>query len=148
MAILTIKELQRLFDADRIRQLASDSSTQFGKVVYNEGVVQTIVDQAEGVVKNALSLQYNTAQLEADAGVKRIVADLTIYYLETRRPPVSTETTRLYKVAQERLTQLQRGVAKLADVQQLLPTGPTEEPTEALSTGFFNLTKEEQASLT
>lgn len=148
MAILTVAELQQLFDPDRIRQLASDSSTQFGKVVYNETVVQTIITQAIGIVINSLSLQYSAAQLEADAGVKRITADIVMYYLEARRPPVSAATLRLYSVALSRLTQLQKGEAKLAAVAQLLPTGPTEIPTEAISTGFFNLTEEEQASLT
>jgi len=148
VAILTVAELHQLFDPDRIRQLASDSSTQFGKVVYSATTVQTIVTLAEGTVKNALSRQYSTAQLEADAGVKRITADLAMYYLESRRPPVSAETTRLYKIALGRLIQLQNGEAKLAAVQQLLPTGPTTEPTEAIATGFFNLTAEEQASLT
>jgi len=148
VALLTVAELQQLFDPDRVRQLASDSSGQFGKVVYSEGVVQTIVTMAEGTIKNALSLQYTVAQLEADAGVKRITADLAMYYLESRRPPVSAETTRLYKSALGLLIQLQKGEAKLAAVQQLLPTGPTKVPTEALNTGFFNLTTEEQESLT
>lgn len=148
MAILSVTELLQLFDPDRIRQLASDSNTQFGKVVYNESVVQAILSQAEGVIKNSLSLQYNAAQLEADAGIKRAVADIAMYYLELRRPPVSTETKGLHKLALHQIDQLQKGDAKLAVVTQLLPTGPTEAPTEAISTGFFNLTEEEQASLT
>lgn len=148
MAILSIAELQQLFDPDRIRQLASDSSTQFGKVTYVEGTVIAVIAQAEGVVKNSLSLQYTTAQLEADAGIKRITADLAMYYLESRRPPPTADTKILYKAARELLRQLQVGEAKLAAVDQLLPSGPTTEPKEALSTGFFNLTTEEQASLT
>lgn len=148
MAILSVTQLQQLFDPDRIKQLASDSSGQFGKIVYSEGVVQAIITQAEGIVKNSLSLQYTPDQLEDDAGVRRITADVAMYYLESRRPPVSAETTRLYKVALGRLTQLQKGEAKLVAVPQLLPTGPTKIPTEAISTGFFNLTEEEQASLT
>lgn len=147
MAILTVAELLQLFDPDRIKQLASDSSTQFGVVTYDAAVVQTIVTLAEGTVKNALSRQYSIVQLEADAGVQRIVADLAMYYLESRRPPISADTVRLYKSALSLLIQLQNGIAKLAAVTQLLPTGPTEEPTEALSTGFFNLTQEEQDSL-
>ena len=147
MAILTVAQLQQLFDPDRIKQLASDSNTQFGVVAYDAAVVQAIVTQAEGTVKNALSLQYSVAQLEADAGVQRIAADLAMYYLESRRPPISADTVRLYKSALGLLIQLQNGTAKLAAVTQLLPTGPTEEPTEALSTGFFNLTQEEQDSL-
>ena len=147
MAILTVTQLQQLFDPDRIRQLASDNSTQFGKIVYIEGVVQAIVTQAEGIVTNSLSLQYSVVQLEADAGIQRITADIAMHYLEARRPPVSVATIRLYEIALGRLTQLQKGDAKLAAVEQLLPTGPTTGPTEALNTGFFNLTQEEQDSL-
>jgi len=148
VAILTVEELQQLFDPDRIKQLASDSNSRFGTVAYNTEVVQTIITQAEGIVINTLCLQYDVAQLEADAGVKRITADVAMYYLESRRPPVSAATTRLYQVALGRLKQLQDGSAKLAAVTQLLPTGPTVEPTEAISTGFFNLTQAEQDSLT
>lgn len=148
MAILTVAELQALFDPDRIKQLASDSSTQFGKVVYNEDTVQAVITQAEGIVKNILSLQYTTVQLEKDAGIKRITADMAMYYLEMRRPPPSAEAVRIHKLALGHLSQLKDGSAKLAAVDQLLPTGPTEAPTEAISTGFFNLTEEERASLT
>ena len=114
MAILTVTGLQQLFDPDRIKQLASDSSTQFGVVAYNAAVVQTIITQAEGIVINSLSLQYSIAQLEADDGIERITADIAMYYLEARRPPVSVATTRLYEIALGRLTQLQKGDAKLA----------------------------------
>ena len=148
MAILTVAELLQLFDPDRIKQLASDSSTQFGKVAYSETTVQAMITQAEGTVKNSLCLQYSNDQLEADAGVKRITADLVMYYLESRRPPVSAATTNSYKVALGQLIAIQNGRAKLAAVSQLLPTGPTVAPTEALRTGFFNLTTEEQESLT
>lgn len=148
MAILTIAAFQLLFDPDRVRQLASDASLQFGKITYKAANVQSVIDKAEGVVKNTLSLQYSTAQLEADEGIKRIVADIAMFYLEIRRPPVSAETVRLHKLALGLLRQLQTGEAKLAAVPQLLPTGPTEEPTEAISTGFFNLTEAEQDSLT
>ncbi len=148
MAILSVTELLQLFDAERIKQLASDKSTQFGKVVYSERTVQTIITLAEGTIKNALCLQYSETQLEADAGVKRITADIAMYYLESRRPPISAETTRLYKIALSRLIQLQNGEAKLVAVDQLLPSGPTTAPVEAFRTGFFNLTTEEQESLT
>jgi len=148
MAILTVTELQALYDPDRIRQLASDSSLQFGKVVYSEAIVQSVLNKAEGVVKNALSLQYSAAQLEADEGVKRVVGDLAMYYLEARRPPIEDSTTQLYAAATHLLEQLQTGEARLAAVQQLLPTGPSEVPAEAISTGFFNLTEEEEDSLT
>jgi len=148
VAILTVEVLKQLFDPDRIAQLASDSSRQFGSVKYSEPLVQTIVTQAEGVVKNALGLQYTVVQLEADAGIVRIVADIAMYYLEQRRPPASPETARLYKLALHMIDQLQKGEAKLTAVDQLLPSGNETEPTEAISTGFFNLTAEEQALLT
>lgn len=148
MAILTVAEFQQFFDPDRIKQLASDSSLQFGTTVYNKNIVTSVVEQAEGIVKNTLSLQYSTAEMEADAGLKRITADIAMFSLESRRPPVSAEAIRIHKFALQQLTQLQEGKAKLAAVQQLLPTGPTDEPTEAISTGFFNLTQAEQDSLT
>lgn len=148
MSILTVDDFKLLFDPDRIEQLATDGSLQHGTIVYNESVVAMVVAQAEGVVKNTLSLQYGTAELEADAGIKRITADLAMYYLELRRPPVSVAMVRIHNLALQLLTQLQRGEAKLAEATQLLPTGPTEEPTEAISTGFFNLTEAEQNSLT
>lgn len=148
MAILTVDEFKLLFDPDRIQQLASDSSLQHGTITYNVAIVAAVISQAEGVVKNSLSLQYSTVQLEADAGIKRIVADLAMYHLESRRPPVSAETTRIHKLALHLIKQLQNGEAKLAAVPQLLPTGPTAEPTEAISTGFFSLTEAEQDSLT
>lgn len=148
MAILTIDAFKQLYDADRITQLASDSSVQFGKVAYNEEIVQTVLTQAGGVIMNALSLQYTVAEMEADAGVKRLTADIAMYYLEMRRPPVTAGVARLHDLALKTLVQLQEGKAKLVAVQQLLPDGPTEEPTEAISTGFFNLTEDEQDSLT
>ena len=138
---------KQLFDPDRIEQLASDSNRQFGSVKYNESVVQTIITQAEGVVKNALGLQYSVAELEADAGVARATGDIAMYYLESRRPPVSAETKGLYKLALHMIDQLHKGEAKLSAVTQLLPSGNETVPTEAISTGFFNLTQEEQDSL-
>jgi len=147
MSILSVDEFKLLFDPDRIQQLASDSSLQFGTVKHNEAVVPAVISQAEGIVKNTLSLQYSTAQLEADAGIKRITANMAMYYLESRRPPVSAETARLNKIALHHLDQLQKGEAKLAAVTQLLPTGPEDEPIEAISSGFFTLTQAEQDSL-
>lgn len=148
MSILSVEQFKLLFDPDRIKQLASDRSLQHGTVTYNAEIVAAVLTQAEGVIKNTLSLQYTTAQLEADAGIVRIVADVAMYYLELRRPPASAETVRIHKLALQLLTQLQKGDAKLAAVTQLLPSGPTAIPTEALSSGFFKLTEEEQASLT
>lgn len=144
MAILTVDVFKQLFDVDRITQLASDSSRQFGTVKYNETLVQLIITQAEGVVKNALGIQYTVVQLEADAGIVRITADIAMYYLEQRRPPASPETARLYKLALHMIDQLQKGEAKLTAVSQLLPSGSETIPTEAISTGFFNLTQAEQ----
>lgn len=138
MSILSLTEFRQLFDPDRISQLSSDSSARFGTILPSSTIVQAVIDQAEGVVKNTLSLQYTTSDLEADAGVKRIVADLAMYYLESRRPPPLAETARLHKLALTLLRQLQLGEAKLAVVDQLLPTGPTDEPTEATDSGYFD----------
>lgn len=147
MAILTVEVFKQLFDVDRIQQLASDMSQQFGTVKYNEAIVQTIITQAEGVVKNTLGLPYTEAQLEGNTGIVRIVADIAMFYLESRRPPIAAETTQLYKLALHMLEQLQKGEAKLEATDQLLPIGNEVIPTEAIQTGFFNLTDEEQDSL-
>lgn len=147
MSILTIEQLKLVFDPSRIEQLASDTNLQFGKITYNAEVVTTIINQVEGSIKNSLSLQYTTSELEADLGIQRMAADIVMYYLELRRPPPSAATKSLYDAALLFLKQLQEGSAKLSAVQQLLPTGPTSEPTEAISTGFFNLTEAEQNSL-
>lgn len=138
MSILSTDAFFQLFDVDRIKQLASDSSEQFGTIAYNQEIVITVIAQAEGVVKNTLSLQYTVAQLEADVGVKRITADLAMYYLEARRPPISSEVQSMHKLALELLKQLQEGLAKLTAVDQLLPIGPSEEPTEATASGYFD----------
>jgi len=148
MSILTASELLLVFDPDRIRQLASDQSQQHGKITYNEAIVTAILNQVEGLVKNSLSLQYSTTELEADYGIKRMVADIAMYYLEIRRPPPTVETTQLYKAAALFLAALQQGTAKLSAVQQLLPSGPSTAPVEAISTDFFSLTSEEQAEVT
>lgn len=138
MSILAVTELRQLFDPSRIEQLATDFTGQHGDSVYNPAIVQGIIEQTEGIVKNTLSLQYTTLQLEADAGIKRIVADITMYYLELRRPPVSSVVVSLHENALRLLGQLQDGSAKLAAVAQLLPIGPTEEPTEATDSGYFD----------
>ena len=145
--ILTVDEFKQLFDHDRIDQLASDFNRRHGKNVYAESIVQTILDQAEGVIKNSLSRQYTTVQLEADHGIKRMTAEIAMFYLEMRRPPVSAETTRLHDMALKLLKQLHEGTSKLSAVDQQLPSGPSEVPVEAIGTGFFNLTEAEQASL-
>jgi len=138
MALLTVEEFRLVFDPERITQLASDSSRQHGNITYHEGIVTAVITQAEGIIKNALSLQYTVLQMEADAGLKRMTADIAMYYLELRRPPVTPATERLYKIALGSLEQLQQGVAKLVAVDQLLPIGPTEEPTEATASGYFD----------
>ncbi|KKM14030.1 hypothetical protein LCGC14_1710230 [marine sediment metagenome] len=148
MAILTLDTFLQLYDPDRIEQLASDNSRQFGTNKYNEEIVQSMITLAEGTVKNALSKMYTTIELEADAGVQRIVADLAMYNLEARRPPIAEEVKNLHKLALHMIEQLQNGIAKLTAVSQLLPLGSTEQATEAISTGFFNLTEEEQDLLT
>jgi len=138
MALLTVEEFRLVFDPERVAQLASDSSRQHGNIVYSEAIVTAVITQAEGIIKNALSLQYTVLQMEADAGLKRMTADIAMYYLELRRPPATPATERLYKIALGSLEQLQQGVAKLVAVDQLLPIGPTEEPTEATASGYFD----------
>lgn len=147
MAILTVDQFSVLFDKERIKQLASDFDYAHNKTIYDASKVSTVIAQAEGIIKNALCRQYTTAQLEADAGIQRITADLAIYYLELRRGDPSGATVRIFGEAKERISRLQDGTEKLDAVSELLPTGSTTEPTEAIKTGFFSLTDAEEASL-
>lgn len=126
-----------MFDHDRVEQLASDFDPRTGGSSYNADNATLVLGQAEGVVKNALSLQYTTVQLEADAGIARMVGDMAMYYLEFRRSNFSPEVKSAYANAGRLLDQLRNGDAKLSGVTQLLPTGPTSEPTEATDSGYF-----------
>jgi len=139
MTLFVIKDLQDVFDNDRIEQLASTGSPP----VYNQWIVEAVVNQAIDYVRAALSKQYSDTQLEADNFVKRLVADITIYYLEMRRGQFTPSVERGFERAVNALKALQEGVMKLGNVTQLLPEGVTTQPTEAIGTDFFKLTTDE-----
>lgn len=150
MAILTVTELKLAFDARRVEDLASDFSEIQQEPVYDETILEAIIAQAEGYVKTQLSKIYSTAELEADQSIKRIVADVAMYFLEFRRNRVSPDVQSAFERAQRFLRGLQEGTFKLAAVTQLLPIGETTQPTEALSAGegFFYLNEDESDLLT
>jgi len=149
MAILTVAELKKTFDAERVTDLASDYSEAQQEPVYDESIVDAIIAQAEGYVKTQLSKMYSVAELEADQSIKRAVADLAMYYLELRRNQISPDVQGAFERAQMFIQGLLDGSFKLPAVAQLLPQGETTTPTEALRAGegFFYLTEDEENSL-
>ncbi len=146
MAILTVTVLKQSFDAERVTALASDYSDVQEQPVYDETIVQAIIDQAEAYVKAQLGKMYSTAELEADKSIVRVVADVTMYYLEFRRNQISGDVKSAFERAQRFLVGLQDGTFKLSAVSQLLPDGETNEPTEVLEAGegLFYLTENER----
>lgn len=128
-----------MFDTNRIEQLASDADPKYNRVTFKKSIVDEKLLQAEGEVKNALSLQYTTTEMEANANLRRVVGSITMYLLELRRGDFTTQIATAYKWAQDQLTSLRDGTSKLSAVAQLLPSiDDTTEPTEATDSGFFD----------
>jgi len=126
MAILTVANFKKFFDEERIRQLATETSPSSGRATYDETIVEDIIAQADGTVKNMLRNQYTVAQIEADKGVELIIVDLTIYYLYQRRPgDINSDIINAFNRATALLDNLQSGKTKLSAVDQLLPYGIT-----------------------
>ena len=136
--ILSESSFRQMFDSDRITQLASGYSPSSGKSAYNSAIVTGAIAQAEGVALSSLSKMYSTLQVEADAGMKRIIGSIAMYYLESRRGTPPPEVKQMYNDSLEFISSLQSGESKLAVVDQLLPIGNEEEPTEATDSGFFD----------
>lgn len=150
MAILTVTELKKAFDAERVEDLASDYSQVQQTPVYDETIVESVIAQAEDYVKAQLSKMYSTAELEADQSIERITADIAMYYLEFRRNQISPTVQSAFERAQRFLQGLQDGTFKLSAVTQLLPQGNTDQPIEVLAAGeeFFYLNDDEIDLLT
>lgn len=150
MAILTVVELKKAFDAERVTDLASDYSEIQGEPTYDETILDTIIAQAEDFVKAQLSKMYSTAELEADQSIERVVADITMYYLEFRRNQISNDVQSSFERARRFLQGLQDGTFKLSAVSQLLASGNTTQPTEVLKAGegFLYLSDDESDLLT
>ena len=142
MAILSYSTFRQMFDANRIEQLASDADPKYNRAVFHVSYVNTALGQAEGEVRSALSLQYSTAEMEADENLERVVGSIAMYNLELRRGDFTEQIATAYKWAQEQLRLLRDGTIKLADTAQLLPsiTQPEDEveTTEATGSGFFD----------
>lgn len=145
MSILTVAELQKAFDVERIEDLASDYSKVQQQPVYDEAIVTAIIAQAEAFVKVQLSKMYSTTELEADQSIERTVADIAMYYLEFRRNQISPAVQSAFERARRFLQGLQDGTFKLSAVTQLLPQGSTSQPIEVLAAGeeFFYLNEDE-----
>lgn len=142
MAILTIDEFMLIFDSERIKSLASEPSRTLGAMAYNPSIVATFINQADSFVKSLLSKQYSTETMEANNSLKRAVADIVMYYLEMRRPPVTAEVEKLYKLTILFLDQLQTGASVLENITQLLPSlgdpTVTDAESETMASGFFD----------
>lgn len=146
MAILSVVEFQKAFDPSRVTQLASDYDEVQAEPVYDETIVSAVLLQAEAFIKAALSKQYSTTELEADKAIERVCADVAMYYMEFRRNQFTPAVEAGFERAKRFLRDLQDGTAKLGAVAQLLPTGPSEAPTEAIedASEFLYLTDDEQ----
>ncbi len=150
MAILTVAELKKAFDAQRVTDLASDYSDVQQQPAYDEDIVEAVIAQAEDYIKAQLSKMYSTTELEADKSIERVTADIAMYYLEFRRNQISPDVKSAFERAMRFLQGLQDGTFKLAAVTQLLPDGETTQPTEVLAAGegFFYLSEDESDLLT
>ena len=115
MAIITIANLKASFDSRRVDQLADDGNDT---ITAN---IQAAIDDADGEVKNALSSQYTTAQIEADPGIKRLTKVFAMWNLEFRRGNIPELLQQAYDRMQATLERLQEGKHKLNAVSQVLP---------------------------
>jgi len=113
--IIDADYLSRAFDKRRIAQLSDDGDGADAQIVVQ------VISAAAGHVSNRLSLQYATAEIEANEGIKNIVAVRAMYLLELRRSDVTVEIARLYAESEIMLQQLVDGESKLTEVQQVLP---------------------------
>ena len=146
MAILSIAQLILLFDVERVNDLASDYDSGAKKPVYDADILTAIIAQATDYVEAQLSLQYTTAELEADKSIERVAADIAMYFLESRRNQVSPAVKESFERAQNYILGLLEGTFKLAAVSQLLPQGVETNSLEVLDSaeGFLYLTEDEQ----
>ena len=138
MPILTVATFKKVFDTERIDHLASLYDPVSETESYDETIVEEIIAQAEGYVKNTLSRSYTNAQIEADAGIERLTSDIAIYYLQFRRSSFTDDVEAAYERAIDRLEQLRSGEVKLAAVEQLLPIGETALDSDIDGSDFFD----------
>ncbi len=136
MVIAAIADLKVHFDPRRVASLLTEGDDAA------TANATTIIATVEGRVKNLLSNQYTTTELEADAGIKGIVVVLAMAWLEMRRGNIPPRMKEMQRDAEAQLQALVSGEAKLADVAQLLPSiTPSESvaPTDVFEdSGYFD----------
>lgn len=116
MALLTVAQLKQHYSSHRVEELATPQGGS-----YDSDIVTEIIATEEGLVKNALSERYTSTELGADAGVRRIVAVLTMRALELRRGDVTSGVQGEYAVVMTALERLRLGETKLAAFDRVLP---------------------------
>ena len=120
MTIIDSDDLDKAFDTERIDQLTDDNQGEAGDV--KTARVTAAIAQADGMIKNALSMLYTDAELEADAGMERLCCVFAMYFLEMRRSSFTPHIEAAYLQGQKTLIALQAGTTKLAAVDELLPS--------------------------
>jgi phage gp36-like protein len=127
MAMLTVDNLKGYFDSKRIEELASKYDASVGENIFDTSIVSGIIAQAEDFVKDSLCNLYTLAQIEASTVMKRLVAQISLYYLEYRRGTPSEATIRLYDEATQSLNSYIEGLKRLNTVTELLPMHDTSD---------------------
>jgi len=141
MAIAEVSDMLLAFDEGRVKEFATDYTGTAGKPVYSALRITSVLADAEGQIYLALSKQYSVVEIEADAGIKRLCLDIAMYLLESRKGNPSQVITDAYTRSMKILADLQDGKAKLAAVNQLLPSIATDNGSTALeitSSGLFD----------
>jgi len=136
MAIVSTAQLLKTFSTDRVKELAMEDSG--GVLTYDVTIVNDAITLAEGTIYNALDKLYSTAEINADAGVRRIASVIAYYYLESRRSAAPEYVITMYELALRNLEQLKKGEIVLAAVGQVLPSGETELENFLTKSGYFD----------
>ena len=127
MAIITTSDFTTAFDEARIEQLASRYDASIGIQKFDTSIISALILQAQGVVYNYLTKLYTVLEIDADASLKRLCSNLTMYYLEQSRGDITELGRNNYTLAMHELEALRDGVTKLASVDEYLPLGETDE---------------------
>jgi phage gp36-like protein len=138
MAMLTTDDLKGFFDSKRIEELASKYDASVGENIFDTSIVFGIIAQAEDLIKDTLCNLYTLAQIEASTTMKRLVAQISLYYLEYRRGTPSEATIRLYDEAMQSLNNYIAGLARINTVSELLPMHDTSNSAGEDANLLFN----------
>ena len=132
--ILTVAQLRLCFDGPRLNELSSRYDDSVGSIVYDETIISTCIAQADSLIKGNLVKGYTVAQIEADASLQRLCANITLYFLELGKGSLPDTVKTNYLEALERLARIRSGDEILAAVTQQLPTATNITPlTEEVS---------------